>query len=99
MKKDEFVVYKSVKDFAQGLKISNIEMALAREKGRIIEELKAKRIKKKISQAKLAKLIGSKQPTIARMESGQVSQVSMDFLIKVAIALKTPLSIKVDKAA
>ena len=99
MKKNEFVVYKSVKDFAKGLGISDIEMALAREKGRIIEELKTKRIKKKISQADLAKLLGSKQPTIARMESGQVSQVSMDFLAKVAIALETPLNIKIKKAA
>ena len=52
-----------------------------------------------MSQADLAKLLKSKQPTIARMESGQVSQVSIDFLTKVAIALETSLSIKVKKAA
>ena len=99
MKKNEFMAYESVRDFAKSLGISDIEMALAREKGRIIEELKARRVRKKISQAELAKLIGSKQPTIARMESGQVSQVSMDFLAKVAIALRTPLNIVVKRAA
>jgi hypothetical protein len=32
-------------------------------------------------------MLDSKQPTIARMESGLISEVSLDFLAKVAIAL------------
>jgi transcriptional regulator with XRE-family HTH domain len=43
--------------------------------------------KKGFSQAEVAHAIGSKQPAIARMEAGQVSQVSMDFLLKVALIL------------
>jgi hypothetical protein len=39
-------------------------------------------------------MVESKQPAIARMESGQVLQVSMDFLIKVAMVLKVSVIIK-----
>lgn len=91
--------YKSAKDFAKDFGLSDVEIALVKEKKKLIEKLVAKRGKLKLSQAATAKLIGSKQPAIARMESGQVSEVSMDFLIKVAIALNVTVSIKAKKAA
>ncbi|OFZ80616.1 MAG: hypothetical protein A2583_10915 [Bdellovibrionales bacterium RIFOXYD1_FULL_53_11] len=69
-------------------------MELIRQKKRLIEKLRSNRIKKGLSQADVAGLIGSQQPTIARMESGQVSEVSMDFLLKVALALEMPVTIK-----
>lgn len=87
--------YKSSKDYG----LSNVEMALVREKKKLIEKLVAKRAKLKLSQAKVATLVGSKQPAIARMESGQVSEVSMDFLVKVAMALSVSISIKATKVA
>ncbi len=91
--------YKSAKDFAKDFGLSDVEIALIREKKKLIEKLTTKRAKLKLSQAAVAKLIGSKQPAIARMESGQVSEVSMDFIIKVAIALSVSVSIKAKKAA
>lgn len=86
--------YKSAKEFAKDFGLSDVEIALIREKKKLIEHLIAKRTQLDLSQAKVAKLIGSKQPAIARMESGQVSEVSMDFLIKVAMALNVTVSIK-----
>ena len=50
------------------------------------------RKKKKISQAQLAKKIGTKQSNIARMESGQ-QNFSIDILGKIAEALGCNLSI------
>ena len=95
MKKKNYTIYKTSEDFAKNcLGLSNIEIALVKEKKRIIEKLKQKRIQKKLTQTSLAKLIGSKQSAIARMESGQISEVSMDFLTKVAIALEMSFSIK-----
>ena len=95
MKKKNFTSYKSIDDFAINcLGLSNIEMALVKEKKRIIEILKQRRVRKKITQASLAEIIGSKQSAIARMESGQVSEVSMDFLTKVAIALGVSFNVK-----
>jgi predicted XRE-type DNA-binding protein len=91
--------YKSAKEFAKDYGLSAVEIALVKEKKKLIEKLVAKRSKMQLSQAKVAKLIGSKQPAIARMESGQVSEVSMDFLIKIALALNVPISIKAQKVA
>jgi predicted transcriptional regulator len=79
--------YKSSKEFGKALGLSEIDMELARQKAKLIEKLKAKRIAIGLSQAALAKRIGSLQPAIARMESGQISQVSMDFLLKIALTL------------
>ncbi len=86
--------FKTSADFGKALGLSSFDMELIQQKKLLIEKLKAARTKNKISQATLAKMVESRQPAIARMEAGQVSQVSMDFLIKVAFALKVPVIIK-----
>src|SRR5262245_32010385 len=50
------------------------------------------RIARGLTQAQLAKLVGTKQPSIARLESG-ASQPSVAFLRKVAAALGTRLEV------
>jgi len=78
----------------RALGLSDLEIELIRQKKRMIEKLKVARLKKGISQAALAERVGSKQPAIARMESGQVSEVSMDFLTKVALTLEVTVTIR-----
>ena len=51
------------------------------------------RIKQKMSQKELAKRIGTKQPSIARIESGS-SLPSLRLLKKIANALRTELRVK-----
>jgi len=92
--KEKTTRYKSINDFGKALGLSAIEMELIRQKKKLIEKLKTTRLKKQISQAQLAKMVGSKQPAIARMESGLVSEVSLDFLAKIALALEVVLTIK-----
>ena len=92
-------VYKNAEEFAKDMGISEIEMALLREKVRIVTKLTAKRMDAGISQAQLARMLGTKQPAIARMESGQISQVSMDFLTKVAMVLDVSFNVKAKLAA
>ena len=79
--------FKSVEAFGESLGLSKLEMELIRQKKLLISKLKTARTKKGLSQADLAHAAGSKQPAIARMEAGQVSQVSMDFLLKIALVL------------
>jgi DNA-binding XRE family transcriptional regulator len=79
--------FKNVEAFGKALGLSRIDMELIRQKKLIISKLKDARLKKGVSQAALAHAAGSKQPAIARMEAGQVSQVSMDFLLKIALIL------------
>ena len=99
MKKDNLIVYKNAEEFAKDMGLSDVEIFLVKEKLRLIGKLKAKRIKEKLSQSALAKRVGTQQPAIARMESGLVSQVSMDFLIKMAIVLRVSYSIRSKLAA
>lgn len=49
----------------------------------IISEIIAARIKHKITQADIAKKVGTKQSSIARLESGNINP-SLEFLQKVA---------------
>lgn len=91
--------YKTAKEFGVALGLSDVEMELIRQKKKLIEKLKEVRIKRNLSQKKLAILVGSKQPAIARMESGQISEVSLDFLVKVALILGVPVSVRPLKEA
>lgn len=86
--------YKNSEDLGKSLGLSSFDIEMVQQKKRIIEKLKKARVKKGLSQTELAKIVESKQPAIARMEAGQVSQVSMDFLIRVAMALKVSVIIK-----
>jgi DNA-binding Xre family transcriptional regulator len=56
------------------------------------------RIKKKLSQKELAELIGTSQPSIARLESGKYKNVSMSFIRKVAKALDAVPELHLKKA-
>ncbi len=86
--------YNTAEEFGKALGLTQVEMELIRQKKKLIEKLKKARVEQGISQAALAKLVSSKQPAIARMESGQISEVSLDFLCRVAIALEVSFTIK-----
>ena len=91
--------YRTAKEFGAALGLSDIEMELIHQKKKLIKKLKEVRIQKKFSQKRLAELVGSKQPAIARMESGQTSEVSLDFLVKVALVLGVTVSVRPLKEA
>lgn len=57
-------------------------------------ELKRLRILKRISQAELARQVGTKQPSIARLESGYGFR-NLTFLKKVADALDAQVEIRI----
>ncbi len=90
----KFEKYKNATEFGKALGLSEIEMELIRQKKILIEKLRKVRQKKGISQAQLAEMVSTKQPSIARMESGQVSEVSLDFLCKVALVLEVSFVVK-----
>lgn len=91
--------FKSAKELGSFLGLSDLEMELVQQKKKLIEKIKKSRLAKGFSQAELAKLVGTKQPAIARMESGQVSEVSLDFLAKVAFCLGISFTFKSAKPA
>ena len=68
------------KDFKKEYDELEEEYTLAKE----VIEL---RTRKNLSQKELAELIGTSQPSIARLESGKYKNVSLSFIRKVAKAL------------
>lgn len=60
----------------------------------LISKLIEARIKSGVSQADLAKKIGTKQSAIARLESGRVNP-TVDFLDKISTALGGKLDIQI----
>ncbi|HEX9722445.1 MAG TPA: helix-turn-helix transcriptional regulator [Candidatus Paceibacterota bacterium] len=80
--------------------LSNQEVRKEYEKNRLSFEVAQMvieaRIIKKMSQKELAKRVGTKQPSIARVESGD-SLVSLRLLKKIADALGTEIKIQFSK--
>ena len=91
--------FKSAKEFGAFLGLSDLDMELVKQKKKLIEKLKQARTVQKLSQLELAKRVQTKQPAIARMESGLVSEVSFDFLAKIALVLGVTFTLKGEKAA
>ena len=53
----------------------------------LAQEFITLRAEKNLTQSQLAKLVGTSQPAIARLESGSYTKLSLSFLRKVADAL------------
>lgn len=75
-----------VGDTNEFLELSDEETAYIEMRLLLVQKLKSLRERKKLSQAELAKLIGSSQSRVAKMEAGDVS-VSTDLLLKSILAL------------
>ncbi len=78
------------KDFKEAYESYNEEFALAKE---IIKLRKTNNL----TQKELALKVGTSQPAIARLESGNYKNVSLSFLRKVALALGATPEIKLKK--
>lgn len=68
------------------LNLSDDEMAFIEMKVVLTEQLKARRLRMKLSQHAVAKRLGSSQSRVAKMEGGDPS-VSLDLLFRALLAL------------
>ena len=68
------------------LELSSEERAFVDVKLALAEALRARRERKKMTQAQLAKLLGSSQPRVAMMEAGDGS-VTVDLLVRSLFAI------------
>ena len=73
---------------AEFLGLSPDEEAFIELKIALSEQLRKKRLKNKITQAELARLVSSSQSRVAKMEAGDAS-VTVDLLVKSLLALGT----------
>ncbi len=71
---------------AEFLGLSDEESAYIEMKLALSEKLRERRLRKKLTQAELAKAIESSQSRVAKMEAGDPS-VSIDLLVKSLLAL------------
>jgi transcriptional regulator with XRE-family HTH domain len=74
-------------------KMANPDFATAAEELEPGYQIARLRIQRGLTQAQLAEMVGTRQPSIARMESGE-SLPSLSFLQKVATALDARIEIK-----
>lgn len=88
---------RTAQDLGLFLGLRDVDMELIDRKKEMIEKLVKVRKAQGLSQTELANLCGTKQPAIARMESGLVGKVSLDFIAKVALILG--VSLVITKAA
>lgn len=78
---------------------------LAREVDEILSEMRleqdlaALREKRKLTQRQVAKLIGTSQPYVAKLESGRVRNVEVGTLVKYARALGGTVTIQIKPAS
>ncbi len=79
--------FKTAEEFGNFLGLSVIDIELIKQKKKLIAKLVKARNEQGLTQGELAKMLETKQPAIARMESGLVSEVSLDFLARVALIL------------
>lgn len=75
-----------VGDTSEFLGLSDEETAYIEMRLLLVQKLRSLRERRKLSQADLAKLIGSSQSRVAKMEAGDAS-VSTDLLLKSILAL------------
>jgi DNA-binding XRE family transcriptional regulator len=75
---------------AKFLHLTKEDVAFIELKVALARELRRRRAAKQLTQAKLAKLVGSSQPRVAFMESSEPS-VSIDLLIRTLFAMGTSL--------
>lgn len=75
----------TVKEF---LGLSDEETAYIELKFQLAQSIREKRGRRRLGQAALAKLVGSSQSRVAKMEAGDDS-VSLDLLIRTLLALGT----------
>lgn len=68
------------------LGLSKAEAALVELRLALSKKLRTKRTKQKLTQGQLAKLVGSSQSRVAKMESGDPS-VTLDLLIRSLLAM------------
>ena len=93
-KNSKYKTFNSIKEMGLYFGLTEFEMELMAQKKKIISKLKNARLEQGISQAKLASMVGTKQPAIARMESGIISEVSLDFLAKIAFVLNVSFTLR-----
>ncbi len=96
--KNKLERYSSIDDLGKALGVSKPDVALMRAKKIAIAKLRKAREEQNLTQAQVAKIVGTKQPAVARMEAGLVSDVSFDFLFKVAWTLGVTLTLKVPQS-
>jgi len=78
-----------------------VDPPLAREVDEILsamrleQDLAALREKRKLTQRQVAKLLGTSQPYVAKLESGRVKNLGLGTLVKYARALGATVSVQI----
>ncbi len=80
--------YKSVRQFSSdALGLNDYESWLITFKNKLVKLIVETRKKNDLSQADLAKILGTTQSVVSRIESGHSKNITIDYLLKVISGL------------
>ena len=80
--------YKNVRQFStDALGLNDYESWLITFKNKLVKLIVETRKKNDLSQADLAKILGTTQSVVSRIESGHSKNITIDYLLKVIAAL------------
>ena len=92
--------YKNVKAFSKEvLRLNDYDSWLITTKNKMIASIVKTRKRKSLSQKELAKILGTTQSVISRIENGTTKNITLDYLTKVANALGISTNINLKKVA
>lgn len=81
------------------LKLSDYDIWLIRTKNKIIQEIVNRRKSQNLSQKDLAKMLGTTQSVVSRIETGLSRKITLDYLMKVVSVLGMSPQTLLKKAA
>ena len=80
--------YKNVRQFStDALGLNDYESWLITFKNKLVKLIVASRKRHNLSQADLAKILGTTQSVVSRIESGNSKNITIDYLLKVISGL------------
>ena len=83
--------YKTVRQFStEALGLNDYESWLITFKNKLVKLIVETRKKNDLSQADLAKILGTTQSVVSRIESGHSKNITIDYLLKVISGLGIP---------
>ena len=92
--------YKNVKDFSKEvLGLDDYDSWLISTKNKIIASILKARKKQSLSQKELAKMLGTTQSVISRIENGTSRNITLDYLMKVVTVLGVSPKVTLKEAA
>jgi predicted XRE-type DNA-binding protein len=98
-KKKDRNVYSSAADFAASIAVSEQRSVESRLKAKLVAAIRREIERQELSHEKVAKLAGVARTNVTGIISGSVTSVTLDLLVRIAVALGLSMALEIRKSA